>query len=476
MTAIVGEQVLSGRRSLPIAFRHIAAVVHLSDAALIITTSIVTGCIYRIATSNVLGEIDQFAATGALVAVIVVGFTAIRGLGNPAELLRPRKQMRNALAAWLFALFIVLSMAFSWKVSSDFSRGAFLTFFPVGLLTIVADRLIWYRLLRTSAAQDMLRVRKAAVLLGAGENREEVARQLEVLRHHGYQPFRQYSLPRAGSGEADDFVARFPDMIRGTNIDEVVILADWMEVGDVMGCLQKLPIPVRYVPTGAAKALCERPREVIGASVMVELQRGSLSGAERAAKATFDTLAAACALFLLIPPMALCALLIRLDSKGPIFYRQTRRGFNGRPFEIWKFRTMYVAVPATDGEVRQAVVGDARVTRIGRFLRRTSFDEVPQLINVLRGEMSIVGPRPHAMSHDDHYDRLIADYPRRQHVRPGLTGWAQVCGARGETPTIAHMQRRVEFDIWYVQNWTFWRDLWIIACTVWHVLSTRDAY
>jgi Undecaprenyl-phosphate glucose phosphotransferase len=474
MTAIVGEQVLPERRSLPIAFRHIAAVVHFTDAALIISASVVTGCLYRIVTNNVLGEIDQFAATGSLVAMMVVGFNVTRGLGNPEELLRPRKQMQNVVIAWLFALFIVLGMAFSWKVSSDFSRGAFLTFFPVGLLLMATDRLVWYRLLQTSLAQERLRVRKAAVLLGADQDREQVALQLDMLKRHGFLPLWQFTLPQVGDAEADQFAARFPDMIRGTNVEEVIILADWAGVNDVMGCLHKLPVPIRYLPVGTAQALCARPREVIGGSVLVELQRGSLSGAERAAKATFDKVAAALALLVLIPPMAFCAVLIKLESKGPVFFRQTRRGFNGRPFEIWKFRTMRVAENGPD--VRQATVGDSRVTRVGRWLRRTSFDEVPQLINVLRGEMSIVGPRPHAMSHDDHYDRLIADYPRRQHVRPGLTGWAQVCGARGETPTIEHMKRRVEFDLWYVQNWTFWRDLWIIACTVWHVVSTRDAY
>jgi lipopolysaccharide/colanic/teichoic acid biosynthesis glycosyltransferase len=144
------------------------------------------------------------------------------------------------------------------------------------------------------------------------------------------------------------------------------------------------------------------------------------------------------------------ALAVRLDSRGPILFRQNRNGFNGRPFRIYKFRSMTVM---EDGAVvTQAKRDDARVTRVGRFLRRSSLDELPQLLNVLKGDMSLVGPRPHALAHDDHYSGLLAEYAFRHHVKPGITGWAQVNGFRGETPTIDLMKRRIDLDLQYIAN------------------------
>jgi lipopolysaccharide/colanic/teichoic acid biosynthesis glycosyltransferase len=158
-----------------------------------------------------------------------------------------------------------------------------------------------------------------------------------------------------------------------------------------------------------------------------------------------------------------------------VLFRQTRKGLNGRTFRIYKFRTMRVL---EDGAVvRQATRGDARVTRIGRILRSTSLDELPQLLNVLSGEMALVGPRPHALAHDEFYSREISGYDQRFRVKPGITGWAQVNGARGETPTLDHMRRRIELDLWYVQHKSIALDLTILARTVVAELGrTSEAY
>jgi putative colanic acid biosysnthesis UDP-glucose lipid carrier transferase len=171
--------------------------------------------------------------------------------------------------------------------------------------------------------------------------------------------------------------------------------------------------------------------------------------------------------------LAVAALLIKLDSPGPIIFRQTRWGFDDREFKIWKFRTMTVM---EDGDrIVQAQRDDKRVTGVGRALRRTSIDELPQLINVLRGEMSIVGPRPHAVAHDMEYGELIAEYALRRHVKPGLTGLAQVQGLRGETKTQKHMEMRVQKDLWYISNWSFWLDIRIVFQTV-IALAINEAY
>ena len=193
-----------------------------------------------------------------------------------------------------------------------------------------------------------------------------------------------------------------------------------------------------------------------------------------AAKRLLDLCLAISLLFLLAPFLAAIAFWVWLDSPGPVLFRQRRLGLNGAPFGILKFRTMNVL---EDGDrVTQASERDTRVTHAGRFLRKTSLDELPQLINVIKGEMSLVGPRPHAIAHDRFYATVIRDYRERQNVKPGITGWAQVNGFRGETPAVEMMRRRVECDVWYVRHCSLALDLKILLRTAHVVLQRRNAY
>jgi exopolysaccharide biosynthesis polyprenyl glycosylphosphotransferase len=202
--------------------------------------------------------------------------------------------------------------------------------------------------------------------------------------------------------------------------------------------------------------------------------RGPVSPAGNGAKRLLDIVLAGSAIVLLAPVFLLLALWIRLDSSGPVIFRQHRRGLNGKPFEILKFRSMRVLENGSD--VRQVRRHDDRVTRSGRVIRATSLDELPQLFNVLKGEMSLVGPRPHAMAHDDHYGQLIEGYSLRQSVKPGLSGWAQVNGYRGETPQLDLMVSRVCCDLWYIRNRSFWLDLRILFRTVGELFHNRNVY
>jgi putative colanic acid biosysnthesis UDP-glucose lipid carrier transferase len=191
------------------------------------------------------------------------------------------------------------------------------------------------------------------------------------------------------------------------------------------------------------------------------------------ARRVLDVCLALCLLLLLAPAMALVSLAIVLDSRGPLLFRQHRGGINGKTFGILKFRSMHVL---EDGpQVVQAGENDARITRIGRVIRKFSLDELPQLFNVIAGDMSLVGPRPHAVSHDDYYGAAISNYVFRQKVRPGITGWAQVNGARGATPTLDAMRRRVKLDAWYVAHASLSLDLKILARTPLAVLRGRYA-
>lgn len=198
------------------------------------------------------------------------------------------------------------------------------------------------------------------------------------------------------------------------------------------------------------------------------------TGPGRAAKRGLDIMASALLLVLLLPALALIAAALAVESGGPIFFRQARGGAGGRPFLVVKFRTMRVLEDGPD--LAQARRGDARVTRLGAFLRRTSLDELPQLWNVLRGDMSLVGPRPHALAHDRHYAGLIGRYALRQQVKPGMTGLAQVSGLRGETATVEAMAARVEADIRYIETWSFRQDIRILFTTARIVLFDRSAY
>ncbi|MBM3607072.1 MAG: exopolysaccharide biosynthesis polyprenyl glycosylphosphotransferase [Alphaproteobacteria bacterium] len=205
----------------------------------------------------------------------------------------------------------------------------------------------------------------------------------------------------------------------------------------------------------------------------MHLVRRPLSTLDIILKRLFDVVIASIALVLLAPLFLVMAALIKLDSKGPVFFLQRRYGFNQEPFRIWKFRSM---TTLDDGPViKQATANDVRVTRIGRFMRRTNIDELPQLVNVLKGEMSLVGPRPHALAHDQLYERTIALYARRHNVRPGITGWAQVSGLRGETNSDAKMRRRVEYDLYYIDNWSLMFDVKIMILTVFSRKAYRNA-
>jgi exopolysaccharide biosynthesis polyprenyl glycosylphosphotransferase len=190
-------------------------------------------------------------------------------------------------------------------------------------------------------------------------------------------------------------------------------------------------------------------------------------------KRSFDLIVATAAGLLLLPLMLIVAALIRLDSRGPVLFQQIRHGYNNKSIKVLKFRTVF---SCEEREFRQATRDDPRVTRIGRTLRRTNIDELPQLLNVIRGDMSIVGPRPHAVSHNEMYDSQIARTSRRHNVKPGITGWAQVNGLRGETDTFEKMRARVEHDLYYIDNWSFAFDFKILVMTIFSKKSYENAY
>ncbi|HEX4500188.1 MAG TPA: undecaprenyl-phosphate glucose phosphotransferase [Scandinavium sp.] len=219
--------------------------------------------------------------------------------------------------------------------------------------------------------------------------------------------------------------------------------------------------------------LHSRIDEVNGVPV-VPLYDTPLSGFNRVLKRVEDIVLATMILLLISPVLACIALAVKVTSPGPIIFRQTRYGMDGKPIKVWKFRSMRVM--ENDAVVTQATQNDPRVTRVGNFLRRTSLDELPQFINVLTGGMSIVGPRPHAVAHNEEYRPLIEGYMLRHKVKPGITGWAQINGWRGETDTLEKMEKRIEFDLEYIREWSLWFDIRIVFLTIFKGFVNKAAY
>jgi undecaprenyl-phosphate galactose phosphotransferase/putative colanic acid biosynthesis UDP-glucose lipid carrier transferase len=267
------------------------------------------------------------------------------------------------------------------------------------------------------------------------------------------------------------------DFVRKNNVTEILLAVSWYDqarIEFIREQIKLLPVSVKLLPDAKIRTLTNYASSAGQRVLSIEIQRAPLSLTERLVKRALDIVLSLLALIFFVPIMALTALAIKLDGRGPIIFRQSRKGFNGQEFVMFKFRTMKVQ---EDGPtVTQATRDDPRVTGIGRLLRAASIDELPQLVNVLRGDMSLIGPRPHALAHDDHFEKVLRDYAFRHHVKPGMTGWAQVNGLRGATPTVEIISRRIKMDLWYINNWTLWLDVQILAKTFFEVLRKRNAY
>lgn len=268
------------------------------------------------------------------------------------------------------------------------------------------------------------------------------------------------------------------DIVGESHIDEIWIalpLRDEERVRQIQYELRHSCVTIRYVPDiSAFRLLNHSITEIAGLPVM-NLSVTPMEGGNRLFKAIEDRSLAALILLLISPLLGMIALGVKLSSPGPVLFKQLRYGWDGKPINVYKFRTMVVHEEG-GGQVTQASRSDPRVTRFGAFLRRTSLDELPQFYNVLQGRMSIVGPRPHAVAHNEQYKELVDGYMLRHKVKPGITGWAQINGWRGETDTLEKMQKRVEYDLYYIEHWSLWLDLKIIFLTVFKGFVGKNAY
>lgn len=243
----------------------------------------------------------------------------------------------------------------------------------------------------------------------------------------------------------------------------------------ILVSLRHCTADIRMVPDIFGFSLLNHSLGEVAGIPVINLSSTPMVGVNRVVKAIEDRVIASIILLLISPLMICVALGIKLTSAGPVFFRQERLGYDGRVFRVWKFRSMKVH-QEREGKVTQAKKNDSRITPFGAFLRRTSLDELPQFFNVLDGSMSIVGPRPHAVAHNEEYKDLVDRYMRRHKVKPGITGWAQVNGFRGETDTLEKMEKRVEYDLYYIEHWSLLFDLKIIFMTIFKGFVNPNAY
>jgi len=466
------------RRGRWFRYDSIGAFVMAVDVVAIVAVSVICGLAYNSFVGHSPDGFMDSLATGVLFAALFVPLVQLRGLYRPIELLRPLRQVSSVLALWAVVAGFLTIIGFALKMGHSISRITALAFVLWGVMLIAGLRFYWHGFMVRALASGAFATRRIAMIGDPAQLDENLlARQLAPF---GLTVVARMKLSPASLTDEEAVRAVIADAVaafRGSHVEEIVIALNGSQLDlaeRVVAGLRILPLPIRLMLDSRLGDIVSRPIQRFGNLVSVELHRAPMTLSERGVKRALDIVFASVALFLISPLLAITALAIRLDSPGPVLFRQTRNGFNNRPFKIFKFRSMHVM---EDGAaVRQASRHDSRVTAVGRLIRRLSIDELPQLWNVLRGEMSIVGPRPHALAHDEHFEKLIGDYPYRQHVKPGLTGWAQVNGSRGETPTTDSMVERVRLDIWYVENSSVWLDMRIIARTFTTLLNVKHTY
>jgi len=424
----------------------------------------------------------EFYALGLVVFLITAQIFSPLDLGNTRGAARIRKAASRILLEWSCVVVILIFLSASFKLTQVFPRDIILSWF---LVTPFA--LLFVDTLRTSFAQWLASDFRAAqryIIIGANDVGVELARRIG--QSHAGEKFFGFFDYRSAERVKDAVDKRvtgncaardFADFVRNNSIGRVYLalpISTAPRIVELLQALRDTTASVYFVPNLFAFDLVQARCVEINGMPAFSICDSPLQGMSGFWKRVFDVVLAVIALLLTLPVLLIVALAIKRSSPGPVLFKQRRYGLNGEEILVYKFRSMTVC---EDGPVvTQATKEDSRITPLGAFLRRTSLDELPQIFNVLEGKMSFVGPRPHAVAHNEEYRKLISGYMIRHKVRPGITGWAQVNGLRGETSTVDKMHRRVQYDLDYLKNWSLWLDLKIIARTALTVVSDRNAY
>lgn len=375
--------------------------------------------------------------------------------------------LKSVATVWGSVIVLLMLGLFITKTSADISRVWFTVWALSCWLALSLQRLAAYRFLR------WLRQRgynfKTVLLVGFGPVGDQVVKAIQDSAWSGLR------IQAHISPEQLHTYTQLPEHQQPDEIWLCLPLSDEAGIRTSLEALRHSVANIRLVPDWfSIKLINHGISEALGIP-MLDLSASPVTGATRIIKAIEDRVLAFIILILISPLMLAIAIAVKSTSPGPVYFRQKRNGWNGSVIKVYKFRSMYMH-QEDDGQVTQATQGDPRITPLGRFLRRTSLDELPQFINVLQGRMSIVGPRPHAVAHNDYYKQHLPRYMLRHKVKPGITGWAQVHGLRGETDTLEKMEKRVEYDLYYIEHMSLWLDLKIMVMTVFKGFAHRNAY
>ncbi len=413
----------------------------------------------------------------ALVSLISAGFQQFAAIQTrPLHVL-----LWSGIGAVGLAFSLLLSAIFLLKIAEGYSRGTFIFQIVCVGVTMTAVRAISYSRLRSAIASGVIEAQHV-VLIGDAIRCAQFSNRLRASAIQTVASFRVPWDPDVTTGgdsadPPDQKVRKLIEACRTVRPDDVIILATQEQLPKAIGLtssLSELPATLHIIPVDALELLAGSRIAEFGRVLAIQVHSPPLSAFDLAVKRAFDVFAATVGLIVLSPLFLVVSIAIKLDSRGPIFFRQMRHGFNNEPIKVFKFRSM---TTLEDGDqFTQAAKDDPRVTAVGRILRQTNIDELPQLINVLQGNMSIVGPRPHATAHNRLFQAKISPFSRRHVVKPGITGWAQVNGLRGETDTLEKMQRRVELDLYYIDNWSFLFDVKIMLLTLLSKRAYTNAY
>jgi Undecaprenyl-phosphate glucose phosphotransferase len=426
---------------------------------------------------------------GAIVGIAVLALVAfqVADIYQVQAFRGHEKQYMRLASAWSVVFLTAIGISFFAKAGDQFSRAWLGSFYVIGLLTLILFRRCLFLLVRHWTREG--RLDRRTVIVGADKTGEALLQALAAQRDSDVHVIGAFddrtdsrSLPTVNGvpnlGSIDDIV----EFARKTRVDLVIFSLPIAAEGRILHMLKKLwVLPVDIRLSAHSNKLRFRPRSYsyIGNVPVIDVFDRPIADWDVVMKWLFDKVVGTLALICLSPLMLLVALAIKLDSKGPVFFKQRRYGFNNELIEIYKFRSMYTE-HADATASRLVTRNDPRVTRIGRFIRKTSIDELPQLLNVVFvGNLSLVGPRPHAVNAKaaEHlYDEAVDGYFARHRVKPGITGWAQIHGWRGETDSKEKIQRRVEHDLYYIENWSLLLDLSILFKTPFALLKSENAY
>ena len=436
------------------------------------TSAYLTSAFYHGLTSTD-WQISRYLVASAVIATL---FSCVSlGFGDSRKLLEQRQQqfMWSGVKSVALAFAFFLSIMFLLKIAEDYSRVTFVFQITGICATVIAVRGWLYARRQAAVASGRIQGRRA-IIVGAPINQPHFVRQL---RQFGIRTVENLEFSAFFDGPSGDIRRATVDALRTCHPDDVLLLATPDELNLVprlVEALSQLPVAVHLVPVGIGSLLNSPRIAELGDVTTVQVLRKPLSTVDTLVKRLFDIMASLVGLALFSPLFLAVGLAIKLDTPGPVFFRQKRHGYNNQTISVIKFRSM--SVSNANSRFTPTTRNDSRVTRVGRVIRKTSIDELPQLLNVLRGEMSIVGPRPHATAHNQMFEEQIAPFYRRHIVKPGITGWAQVNRCRGEASTLERMQKRVDHDLFYIDNWSFFLDLKILVMTFFLYFSKDDFY